>query len=696
MSEKPEVPTGKFPNLSYDELEKEHECKGLGENIYRAKRLEGPKKNITGVTSDIDPTLSSPAAHGLLTSGTGGPPPGPPPALDFSPKPPAGVVSPATARRYVFTPSPRGRSHLSVFTDAVSPDHTPLASPVASPAHRARLTIPNGYDDDQQNSPLSTDDERKRAASSPSPRQSDASPVPGDIRFSMRKSREGNGPPTPGGRHTREHSPLPVEIGKSPIMDWMERKTDAEVSLPKGFASFGWAVRPYTQCSTCFLSNGTPCPWDNTIHFHMLREPERERAWNCPVCTFENDSKSQLCRMCHSKKPDSASLNLLDEMIVTEKEYVKKLWLLNMDFAHPIKQAGDKILAVGDQMIVFSNIETLHKKHFELGAKIEVKDADKGQVLVNFAQNLQGYGEYIKNLPYALHKAQKQWDTNPKFKAFIREKYPKIKDKEKTVGGYDDEEANLKRRERFLLSLQEPVTRIPQIKFFLEKLTSELPEDDPRLPSFQNALRAVLDLWTNIQYIAFRGLAVDHIQLSQQLKAERESTFDKSLPASSPPTTKGRPSLSRALSPSSPAPVVRRPSAVPTVRKQFVVHQVKAKIGSPASVRGKSTSVMILDTSTESIMFMRVKRGKEVKTSRPLALCSVRLSESDPFQLKIDIQEAGTAVPESRYTWFGSTAERKEFWDLIVPASKTMLPFKMLWHEAGLTPGGYTFAETGD
>eukprot|EP00808_Paulinella_micropora_P013902 g52619.t1 len=113
---------------------------------------------------------------------------------------------------------------------------------------------------------------------------------------------------SPGGTALNRRTAFSVRLQLDPPHLHNSRQQGSKLPLNRLAPSlaknaFGYTTRPYAWCEACEEFEGTPCPWDSSIHFHAVPKPAEEPAWK----QLSPDSKLSKALLASAESDDAVS-----------------------------------------------------------------------------------------------------------------------------------------------------------------------------------------------------------------------------------------------------------------------------------------------------------------------------------------------------------------------------------------------------
>ncbi|KAJ8265642.1 hypothetical protein COCON_G00147410 [Conger conger] len=185
-------------------------------------------------------------------------------------------------------------------------------------------------------------------------------------------------------------------------------------------------------------------------------------------------------------------LCVLNEILNTERDYVRTLLFLQSAFLHRIQQTADdqQCLSPENVKILFSNMEDILHVHQEVLAALESSLMPEpqpqhalGHVFLKFKSRFSVYGEYCSNHEKALRLLM-ELNKNPNVRTFLLHCM--------VLGGKKTSEVPL---EGYLLS---PIQRICKYPLLLKELLKRTPKKHLDYPAVEEALQAMKAVCSNI------------------------------------------------------------------------------------------------------------------------------------------------------------------------------------------------------
>ncbi|XP_064155468.1 phosphatidylinositol 3,4,5-trisphosphate-dependent Rac exchanger 1 protein-like [Anguilla rostrata] len=185
-------------------------------------------------------------------------------------------------------------------------------------------------------------------------------------------------------------------------------------------------------------------------------------------------------------------LCVLNEILNTERDYVRTLLFLQSAFLHRIQQTADdqQCLSPENVKILFSNIEDILHVHQEVLAALESSLQPEpqpqhalGHVFLQFKSRFSVYGEYCSNHEKALRLLM-ELNKNPNVRTFLLHCM--------LLGGKKTSDIPL---EGYLLA---PIQRICKYPLLLKELLKRTPKKHADYPAVEEALQAMKAVCSNI------------------------------------------------------------------------------------------------------------------------------------------------------------------------------------------------------
>ncbi|TSN76597.1 Phosphatidylinositol 3,4,5-trisphosphate-dependent Rac exchanger 1 protein [Bagarius yarrelli] len=185
-------------------------------------------------------------------------------------------------------------------------------------------------------------------------------------------------------------------------------------------------------------------------------------------------------------------LCVLNELLNTERDYVRTLAFLQSAFLQRIRQMGEKqqCLTPEQVKILFSNIEEILDVHQEFFSALEVSLQPEpqpqhalGNVFLDFRDRFSVYGEYCSNHEKALRLLM-ELNKIPHIRTFLLHCM--------LLGGKKSTDVPL---EGYLLS---PIQRICKYPLLLKELLKRTPKKHADYPAVEEALQAMKEVCSNI------------------------------------------------------------------------------------------------------------------------------------------------------------------------------------------------------
>uniref|UniRef100_A0A3P9K6I3 Phosphatidylinositol 3,4,5-trisphosphate-dependent Rac exchanger 1 protein n=1 Tax=Oryzias latipes TaxID=8090 RepID=A0A3P9K6I3_ORYLA len=193
-----------------------------------------------------------------------------------------------------------------------------------------------------------------------------------------------------------------------------------------------------------------------------------------------------------SDRQQRLRLCVLNELLNTERDYVRTLLFLQSAFLHRIRQTADdqQCLSPEHVKILFSNIEDILELHKEVLSAVESSLQPEpqphhslGHVFLQFRQSFSVYGEYCSNHEKALRLLM-ELNKIPNIRTFLLHCM--------LLGGKKSTDIPL---EGYLLS---PIQRICKYPLLLKELLKRTPKSHADYPAVQEALQAMKAVCSNI------------------------------------------------------------------------------------------------------------------------------------------------------------------------------------------------------
>ncbi|KAJ8400594.1 hypothetical protein AAFF_G00393630 [Aldrovandia affinis] len=185
-------------------------------------------------------------------------------------------------------------------------------------------------------------------------------------------------------------------------------------------------------------------------------------------------------------------LCVLNEILNTERDYVRTLLFLQSAFLHRIQQTADdqQCLSPENVKVLFSNIEAILEVHKEVLAALESSLQPEpqpqhalGHVFLQFKGRFSVYGEYCSNHEKALRLLM-ELNKNPNVRTFLLHCM--------LLGGKKTTDIPL---EGYLLT---PIQRICKYPLLLKELLKRTPKKHSDYPAVEVALQAMKAVCSNI------------------------------------------------------------------------------------------------------------------------------------------------------------------------------------------------------
>ncbi|XP_053705025.1 phosphatidylinositol 3,4,5-trisphosphate-dependent Rac exchanger 1 protein isoform X2 [Synchiropus splendidus] len=193
-----------------------------------------------------------------------------------------------------------------------------------------------------------------------------------------------------------------------------------------------------------------------------------------------------------SDRQQRLRLCVLNEILNTERDYVRKLVFLQSAFLCRIQQTPDdqQCLSPEHVKILFSNIEDILELHREVLSAVESALQPEpqphhalGQVFLQFRESFSVYGEYCSNHEKALRLLM-ELNKIPNIRAFLLHLM--------LLGGKKSTDVPL---EGYLLA---PIQRICKYPLLLKELLKRTPKKHADYPAVEEALQAMKAVCSNI------------------------------------------------------------------------------------------------------------------------------------------------------------------------------------------------------
>ncbi|XP_029690371.1 phosphatidylinositol 3,4,5-trisphosphate-dependent Rac exchanger 1 protein isoform X2 [Takifugu rubripes] len=215
----------------------------------------------------------------------------------------------------------------------------------------------------------------------------------------------------------------------------------------------------------------------------------------CPVTIMEEDD-GHLENGVHDTKDSDRQQRLrlcvLNEMVNTERDYVRTLLFLQSAFLHRIRQTAEdqQCLSPEHVKILFSNIEDILELHKEVLSAVETNLQPEpqpqhalGHVFLQFRERFSVYGEYCSNHEKALRLLM-ELNKIPNIRTFLLHCM--------LLGGKKSTDIPL---EGYLLT---PIQRICKYPLLLKELLKRTPKKHADYPAVEEALQAMKAVCSNI------------------------------------------------------------------------------------------------------------------------------------------------------------------------------------------------------
>ncbi|XP_029290903.1 phosphatidylinositol 3,4,5-trisphosphate-dependent Rac exchanger 1 protein [Cottoperca gobio] len=193
-----------------------------------------------------------------------------------------------------------------------------------------------------------------------------------------------------------------------------------------------------------------------------------------------------------SDRQQRLRLCVLNEMLNTERDYVRTLLFLQSAFLHRIRKNADdqQCLSPEHVKILFSNIEDILELHKEVLSAVEASLQPEpqpqhalGYVFLQFRESFSVYGEYCSNHEKALRLLM-ELNKIPNIRTFLLHCM--------LLGGKKSTDVPL---EGYLLS---PIQRICKYPLLLKELLKRTPKKHADYPAVEEALQAMKAVCSNI------------------------------------------------------------------------------------------------------------------------------------------------------------------------------------------------------
>ncbi|KAE8293144.1 Phosphatidylinositol 3,4,5-trisphosphate-dependent Rac exchanger 1 protein [Larimichthys crocea] len=193
-----------------------------------------------------------------------------------------------------------------------------------------------------------------------------------------------------------------------------------------------------------------------------------------------------------SDRQQRLRLCVLNEILNTERDYVRTLLFLQSAFLHRIRQTADdqQCLSPEHVKILFSNIEDILELHKEVLSAVETSLQPEphphhalGHVFLQFRESFSVYGEYCSNHEKALRLLM-ELNKIPNIRTFLLHCM--------LLGGKKSTDIPL---EGYLLT---PIQRICKYPLLLKELLKRTPKKHADYPAVEEALQAMKAVCSNI------------------------------------------------------------------------------------------------------------------------------------------------------------------------------------------------------
>uniref|UniRef100_A0A672J3T9 Phosphatidylinositol-3,4,5-trisphosphate-dependent Rac exchange factor 1 n=1 Tax=Salarias fasciatus TaxID=181472 RepID=A0A672J3T9_SALFA len=193
-----------------------------------------------------------------------------------------------------------------------------------------------------------------------------------------------------------------------------------------------------------------------------------------------------------SDRQQRLRLCVLNEILNTERDYVRTLFFLQSAFLHRIRQTADdqQCLSPEHVKILFSNIEDILELHKEVLSAVEASLQPEpqpqhalGHVFLQFRESFSVYGEYCSNHEKALRLLM-ELNKIPNIRTFLLHCM--------LLGGKKSTDIPL---EGYLLT---PIQRICKYPLLLKELLKRTPKKHADYPAVEEALQAMKAVCSNI------------------------------------------------------------------------------------------------------------------------------------------------------------------------------------------------------
>lgn len=193
-----------------------------------------------------------------------------------------------------------------------------------------------------------------------------------------------------------------------------------------------------------------------------------------------------------SDRQQRLRLCVLNEILNTERDYVRTLFFLQSAFLHRLKQTPDdqQCLSPEHVKILFSNIEDILELHKEVLSAVEASLSPEpqpqhalGHVFLQFKESFSVYGEYCSNHEKALRLLM-ELNKIPHMRTFLLHCM--------LLGGKKSTDIPL---EGYLLT---PIQRICKYPLLLKELLKRTPKKHADYPAVEEALQAMKAVCSNI------------------------------------------------------------------------------------------------------------------------------------------------------------------------------------------------------
>uniref|UniRef100_A0A8C5DXN0 Phosphatidylinositol 3,4,5-trisphosphate-dependent Rac exchanger 1 protein-like n=1 Tax=Gouania willdenowi TaxID=441366 RepID=A0A8C5DXN0_GOUWI len=199
------------------------------------------------------------------------------------------------------------------------------------------------------------------------------------------------------------------------------------------------------------------------------------------IHTVKDSDRQQRLRLC-----------VLNEIVNTERDYVRTLLFLQSAFLHRIRQTADdqQCLSPEHVKILFSNIEDILELHKEVLSAVEAGLQPEpqpqhalGHIFLQFKESFSVYGEYCSNHEKALRLLM-ELNKIPNIRTFLLHCM--------LLGGKKSTDIPL---EGYLLT---PIQRICKYPLLLKELLKRTPKKHADYPAVEEALQAMKAVCSNI------------------------------------------------------------------------------------------------------------------------------------------------------------------------------------------------------